>query len=225
MLAKLRASLDAGGRIVEWDYGVWSHPHATRPVGPRRCWPRSTARRRSRPRPPKAPTSPEGQGDRNAVPLYAFPTLRVVHHFLPAMPVRVSALRALGAYHNVFALECFMDELALAAGVDPVEFRLRHLEDERARDVIRLAASKFGWKPGAKAAPAHGYGFAFARYKNLAAYCALAVEVRVDPTRGRVRLMRAVAAVDSGQVVNPTGCATRSRARSSRRRAGRCTRR
>jgi CO/xanthine dehydrogenase Mo-binding subunit len=121
------------------------------------------------------------------------------------MPVRVSALRALGAYHNVFSLESFMDELAIAAGADPVEFRLKHLEDERGRDVIRLAAREFGWKAGVKAPPARGYGFAFARYKNLAAYCAVAVEVHVDTTRGRARLLRAVAAVDSGQAVNPDG--------------------
>jgi nicotinate dehydrogenase subunit B len=86
-----------------------------------------------------------------------------------------------------------------------VAFRLAHLDDERGRDVIRLAAEKFGWKAGAKAPPGRGYGFAFARYKNMAAYCALAVEVSADVTRGRIRLVRAVAAVDSGQVVNPDG--------------------
>ena len=84
-------------------------------------------------------------GDRNAVPLYTFPSLRVVHHFLPDMPLRVSALRALGAYHNVFVLEGFMDELAQAAGADPVEFRLEHLEDPRARAVVQLAAERFDW--------------------------------------------------------------------------------
>jgi CO/xanthine dehydrogenase Mo-binding subunit len=121
------------------------------------------------------------------------------------MPLRVSALRSLGAYHNVFSLESFMDELAAAAGRDPVEFRIAHLEDPRARDVVKLAAEKFGWKAGATAPPTRGYGFAFAKYKNLAAYCAVAVEVMVDAGRDRVRLVRAVAAVDSGQVVNPDG--------------------
>src|SRR5439155_7443245 len=80
---------------------------------------------------------PEGGGDRNAIPLYKLPNARVIHHFIPAMPVRVSALRALGAYMNVFSIESFIDELARAAAADPVEFRLRHLQDERAREVIQ----------------------------------------------------------------------------------------
>jgi CO/xanthine dehydrogenase Mo-binding subunit len=203
MVGKLRAGLDASGRVVSWDYGVWSCTHSTRPGGAGALLAARHGARAFKPETPKVRRSPEGQGDRNAVPLYAFPTLRVVHHFLPDMPVRVSALRALGAYHNVFALESFMDELAIAAGVDPVEFRLRHLEDARARAVIQRAAEGFGWAT-ARPAPGRGKGFGFARYKNLAAFCAVAAEVAVDPI-GRIRLVRAVAAVDSGQVVNPDG--------------------
>jgi nicotinate dehydrogenase subunit B len=129
----------------------------------------------------------------------------VVPHFSPAMPLRISAMRALGAYHNVFSIESFMDELAGAAGADPVEFRLKHLDDPRGRDVITMAAQRFGWQKGERAPQDRGYGFAFARYKNLAAYCAIATEVEVNPETGRPRLLRAVAAVDSGQVVNPDG--------------------
>ena len=90
-------------------------------------------------------------------------------------PVRVSALRALGGYMNVFTIESFMDELAAAAGADPVEFRLRHLDDPRARDVVTTAAERFGWSSYPRAA-GRGRGFAFAKYKNLAAYCAVAAE-------------------------------------------------
>jgi CO/xanthine dehydrogenase Mo-binding subunit len=121
------------------------------------------------------------------------------------MPLRISAMRALGAYHNVFSIESFMDELAAAAGADPVEFRLKHLDDARGRDVIEKAAQAFGWQEGQKPPPGRGYGFAFARYKNLAAYCAIASEVEVNRQSGRPRLVRATAAVDSGQVVNPDG--------------------
>jgi nicotinate dehydrogenase subunit B len=154
--------------------------------------------------PPKPLPQPEGGGDRNAIPLYRIPSARVVHHFLPAMPLRVSALRALGAYVNVFSIESFMDELALAARADPVEFRLRHLDDPRARDVVTAAAERFGWS-AFKKAPGRGRGFAFARYKNLAAYCAIAVEAEVERETGRTRLVRATAAVDAGQAVNPDG--------------------
>jgi nicotinate dehydrogenase subunit B len=148
---------------------------------------------------------PEGGGDRNAIPIYTFPNAHIVHHFIPEMPLRISAMRALGAYHNVFSIESFMSELAGAAGADPVEFRLRHLQDPRGREVIEKAAQGFGWRKGQKAPPGRGYGFAFARYKNLAAYCAIATEIEVDSETGRPRLVRAVAAVDSGQVVNPDG--------------------
>jgi CO/xanthine dehydrogenase Mo-binding subunit len=154
--------------------------------------------------PPKPLPQPEGGGDRNAIPLYRLPSARVVHHFLPTMPLRVSALRALGAYVNVFSIESFMDELALAAGADPVEFRLRHLDDSRAHDVVTTAAERFGWT-NFKKTSGRGRGFAFARYKNLAAYCAIALEAEVEHETGRTRLVRAVAAIDSGDAVNPDG--------------------
>ena len=120
------------------------------------------------------------------------------------MPVRVSALRGLGAYMNVFSIESFIDELARTAGADPVEFRLRHLDDPRARDVVTAAATRFGWSGYARTR-GRGKGLAFARYKNLGAYLALAVEVEVERESGRTRLVRALAAVDSGQAVNPDG--------------------
>jgi len=116
----------------------------------------------------------------------------------------VSALRSLGAYVNVFSIESFMDELAHVANADPVEFRLRHMADPRAQDVIRLAAQRFGW-PTFKRQTARGRGFAFARYKNLGAYAAIACEVEVWRDSGVVRVIRAVAAVDSGEVVSPDG--------------------
>jgi CO/xanthine dehydrogenase Mo-binding subunit len=154
---------------------------------------------------PKPIPQPEGGGDRNAIPLYSIPNARVVSHFIPDMPLRVSALRGLGAYANVFALESFMDEMARAAEADPVEFRLRHLDDSRARDVVSLAAKEFGWDKNAKMQQGDGRGFAFARYKNLGAYCALALNLTVDRDSGQIRLGRIVAAVDSGMAVNPDG--------------------
>jgi CO/xanthine dehydrogenase Mo-binding subunit len=205
MVTKVRGSLDASGHIVDWNYGVWSNTHATRP-GPAGSLLAARHMEKSFPAPePRALPQPEGGGDRNAIPLYTLPSARVTHHFLPDMPVRVSALRSLGAHMNVFAIESFMDELALAAGTDPVTFRLAHLEDTRARDVITAAADEFHWSARPTPTGGYGYGFAFARYKNLAAYCAVAMQVHVDRETGRARVVRVAAAVDTGQVINPDG--------------------
>jgi nicotinate dehydrogenase subunit B len=205
MVAKVRASLDSAGRIVDWDYGVWSNTHATRP-GPAGALLAAQHMERSFPPPePKPLPQPEGGGDRNSIPPYTLPSAKVTHHFLHDMPVRVSALRSLGAHMNVFAIESFMDELALAAGSDPVALRLAHLDDPRARDVVTAAADEFRWAARPTPAGGHGYGFAFARYKNLAAYCAVAMQVRVDHETGRTRVLRVAAAVDTGQVINPDG--------------------
>ncbi len=202
MIAEVSGATDAGGNIVDWDYGVWSNTHNRRPaVGGLML--QNAALPDPLPVPPPTPIPmPEGGGERNSNPIYAFPNARVVSHFIPEMPVRVSALRSLGAYLNVFAIESFMDELAEGAGADPVDFRLRHLKDERAKAVIALAAEKFGWAAGK---PGEGRGFAFARYKNLGAYCAIALSLRVEHETGQIRLGRIVAAVDSGQEVNPDG--------------------
>jgi nicotinate dehydrogenase subunit B len=208
MVVKVNGSVDEHGRIVDWDYAVWSNTHSMRPGGAGSLLAaRHLAEPFAEPAPKPIPM-PEGGGDRNSIPLYKFPSTRVISHFLPAMPIRVSALRALGGYMNVFAIESFMDELAAAAGADPVEFRLKHLDDTRASDVIATAAQRFGWSTRPpRPLPGRGYGFAFARYKNLAAYCAIACEVEVEHSTGRARMVRAVAAVDSGEVVNPDGIA------------------
>jgi len=203
MIGKTRATLDASGNVSGWQYDVWSNTHSTRPgkageLAP--AWSLAKPFQLSAPRPLP---QPEGGGDRNAIPLYKFAS-RVTHHFIPEMPMRVSALRGLGAYTNIFAIESFMDELAAAAKADPVEYRLRHIDDARARDVIRMAAERFGWDSYRKQ-NGNGRGFAFARYKNLAAYCALAMEVKADRESGDLRVLRVVAAVDSGEAVNPDG--------------------
>ena len=203
MISRVRAALDAAGNVTGWQYDVWSNTHSTRPGKAGELAAAWSVEKPFRPSPPRAIPQPEGGGDRNAIPLYKFPA-RVTHHFIPEMPLRVSALRALGGYMNVFSIESFVDELAAAAKADPVEFRLRHLDDPRGGDVIRLAAERFGWEAYQKQ-NGRGRGFAFARYKNLAAYCALAMEVEVERETGDLRVLRVVAAVDSGEAVNPDG--------------------
>jgi CO/xanthine dehydrogenase Mo-binding subunit len=99
-----------------------------------------------------------------------------------------------------------MDELALSADVDPLEFRLRHLVDERARAVLTAAAEKVDW-PSCRetSAEGEGWGMALAQYKNLQCYCAIIVKLRVDRQSGNVAFKRVIIATDAGQVVNPDG--------------------
>jgi CO/xanthine dehydrogenase Mo-binding subunit len=145
---------------------------------------------------------PTGGADRNAIPLYDFPVQEISYNFIPSMPIRVSALRSLGAFANVFAIESFMDELAAAANVDAIEIRLRHLQDARAREVIETVAKAAGWTTSEQGNATRGRGLGFARYKNRSAYCAVIAEVEVAAT---LRVRRVFAAVDAGQVVNPDG--------------------
>jgi len=205
MVVELQATLGADGRIADWRHDVWSNTHSTRPVSAGGLLAgREVDPPFAQPAPRPIPM-PEGGGQRNGSPLYALANAKGVYHFVEQMPVRVSALRSLGAHMNVFAIECFMDELAKAAGVDPVAFRLAHMTDIRARDVIETAANRFSWATRPRSAAGRGCGFGFARYKNLAAYCAVAMEIAIDRDSGEVRLPRVVAAVDSGEAVSPDG--------------------
>jgi CO/xanthine dehydrogenase Mo-binding subunit len=145
------------------------------------------------------------------------------------MPLRTSSLRSLGAFLNVFAIESFMDELAAAAGADPVGFRLAHLSDPRARRVIEEAAAMSGWAARGEGGRGEGgrgeggrgeggrgeggrgeesrdegtgFGLAFARYKGTSGYCAAVAEVAADTS---ISLRRLWLAVDVGRVINPDG--------------------
>jgi CO/xanthine dehydrogenase Mo-binding subunit len=207
MAMKLSASLDAEGNVVDWQHELWSHPHNARPGSPDGvnllgAWLLASPAKAPY---PVDPPQPSGGSDRNSIPLYDFPNQKITKHYLPEMPIRTSALRTLGGYANVYALESFMDELAAAAGMDPIAFRLRHLKDPRARAVIEMAADRANWKAGDKGDGERGRGFAFAKYKNLACYCAIVVDVELNRKTGAVRISRAVAAVDAGLIVNPDG--------------------
>jgi nicotinate dehydrogenase subunit B len=103
---------------------------------------------------------------------------------------------------NVFAIECFIDELAERAGVDPVEYRLSMLTDPRARRLIQNLAERCNWSARGEAGTGRGLGLGWARYKNKAAYAAVAVEVDVDQ---EVRLRRVWCTADAGLVINPDG--------------------
>jgi CO/xanthine dehydrogenase Mo-binding subunit len=205
MSTELEASLDAEHRIVFWKHEIWSNRHNARPTTAGRTWAGSELDPPFPEQKGKPIPMPEGDASRNSNPLYALPTTHVVFHYIPAMPVRVSSLRSLGAHLNVFSIESMFDELAKTAGVDPLALRLAHMEDQRARDVMQSAADHFGWSKRTKGDGQRGCGFAFARYKNIGAYCAIALEVNVERETGRAQVIRVVAAVDSGQAVNPDG--------------------
>ena len=206
---ELRASLDAGGRVVQWSHESSGDSYALRPrAGPDRAGAARLLSSRFLPDPPPPFVPGPAMGrhvgiHRNLDPLYGFAGRRLVKHLVRGLPLRTSALRSLGGYANVFAIECFVDELAAAAGSDPVEFRLRHLEDERARRTIRAAAEQMaGWP----AAEGRGRGLGFARYKNVQAYAAVAVELEVTDA-AEVKLHRMALAADAGEVVDRAGLA------------------
>ena len=211
MIINIDASIDHEGNITEWKHELWSNTHSTRPGEPtgdnllsswylEKPFPAS---------PVKNIPQPAGGSDRNAVPLYVFPNQKIINHLIDVMPLRVSALRTLGAYANVFAIESTMDDLAKLAKIDPVQFRLKHLEDQRAKDVIVKVASMSSWKPGQissrKSGKLYGRGIAFAKYKNLSVYVATVADVVVDPISGKVTVSNLYAAADGGLVINPNG--------------------
>jgi nicotinate dehydrogenase subunit B len=206
MIMRVKAAL-ADGKIAEWNYDLWSNTHSTRPteIGGNNLlasWYLANAQNQA---PPRTIPQPAGGGDRNAIPLYDFPRQRVVHHFIKEMPLRVSALRTLGAYSNVFAIESFLDELARAAKADPIAFRLAHLKDSRARAVIESVARNANWKDGEAGDGRRGRGIGFAKYKNLSVFVAVIAEVEVDAASGVIKVPRAFAVADAGQIVNPDG--------------------
>jgi CO/xanthine dehydrogenase Mo-binding subunit len=206
MVVAMSGSIDGSGRIVDWRHEMWSNPHIARP-GLQET-PSLLAAWHLHPpfaQPPGIDALPGGKpaSQRNAVPIYDFHNQRVVHHVLDRLPVRTGTLRAIGGFINTFAIECFMNELAHSAGVDPIELRLRHLSDERATAVIKAARERSGLE-GRRRDGSHGMGLGFARYSNEASYAAVVVEVDVGES---IKVVRAVAAVDCGRTINPNGVA------------------
>jgi CO/xanthine dehydrogenase Mo-binding subunit len=203
MVIDMEATLDAGGNIASWKHELWSNGHTHRPgrsPKPALIAPAHLAKPFERSH-AIDPALPAGGSERNAIPLYEFPGLLVAKNYVRDTPRRASSLRALGAYGNVFAIESFMDELAAAAGADAIEFRLRHLKDARGRAVLQKLIPNFN---GFKRTEARGHGIAFARYKNIGAYCAVLAEVEAGEA---LRLTRLVVAADVGLAINPDGVA------------------
>lgn len=137
-------------------------------------------------------------GGSSIQPLYDIPNVRTQTHSSRS-PLRQGSYRALAATANSFARECHIDDLAHAVGVDPLEFRLANLRDDRLRAVLQAAAEKFGW--GRKPPQGHGYGIAGSSEKG--SYVATCAEVAVDRNAGGIKVLRAVTAFECGAIVNP----------------------
>jgi len=202
MVMEARGGLDQQGNVTAWDYQVWTPTHSSRPNG------RAGSLLAGAHAGMEAGTPNQSGADRNANHTYDFKNNRVMVHWLNSSPLRASALRGLGSPQNTFANESFMDELAIAAGADPVEFRLRHMSDHRAKVVLEAAAKTSAWPN--RPAPSHtdlksGRGVAYLRYDRTEAYVAAVADVEVNPADGEVRVRRVVVAHDCGLIINPDG--------------------
>ncbi|ABD53792.1 xanthine dehydrogenase family protein molybdopterin-binding subunit [Jannaschia sp. CCS1] len=204
MSARLTASLDESGRIDRWTHTVKSFTHLTRPGwgdGVNLC----SAWRMAQPK-QQAPTADPGQvpfggaGCRNAPPIYNVPAV-IDYALIPDRPLRTSAVRALGAHLNVFAIEAMMDDLAETVAADPIDFRLNHLPDPRARRVLDRVREISDWPPAPSDGEA-GRGLGFARYKNSGAYCAIVADIALD---AEIKVSRVWCVVDAGLAINPDG--------------------
>ncbi len=203
-LVEIDGGVDRSGRICAWHIQIWSHTHIKRPgwggdINLLGAW--AVDPPIVEPEDKDAPL-PAGGGLRNSIALYDLPHQQVTHHFIGHSPLRVSALRSLGAYANIFAIESFLDELAAKTGADPVAFRLRHLADPRGRAVIEAVARLSDWPPTMPAGRGAGMGIGFGRYKNRSAYCAVVARVRVEE---EVHVDKVWAVVDAGCIINPDG--------------------
>jgi nicotinate dehydrogenase subunit B len=141
------------------------------------------------------------RAERNAIPTYAFGHHRVINHRVLSMPLRTSALRSLGAHCNVFASESFMDEIARETGVDPLQFRLRHLQDPRGRAVLEKAVEMAGWTQRQRR-EGEGVGIGYARYKHNGAYCAVVAHIEAQQD---IRVRHVWLAADVGRIVDGDG--------------------
>jgi len=203
-LLSISGAVSADGRILDWRTEMWI-PKTTRGL-------------------PSIPLlAPEAAGlehvpglntgliSQNGDPPYSAESIQVIAHWLKDAPLRPAPIRSPGKPANCFAVESFVDELAAAAGVDPVEFRLRGLKDPRAIEVIKRTAAMMKWQPqayqlaNANDAIARGRGIAYIRYKHSEAYVGMGMDVAVERASGRITVERVVCAHDCGQIINPDG--------------------
>jgi CO/xanthine dehydrogenase Mo-binding subunit len=212
MVMNLKAGLDASGKIVGWDYHGWTANRGGRP-GPPGNIPSGVLAGFAEPAPPPSPPAspPLGDDGLNSTPWYAFPTQRVISYGVYSPWLFTGPLRSPSRLQNTFATESFMDELAAAAGADPVAFRLGHTSDARLTAVIRRVADAAGWQARPSPAPAQtgavrtGRGIAAVRYEGNSAWVAAIIALTVDTASGAIAVTQVAVAHDCGVIVNPDG--------------------
>ncbi|RZM30296.1 MAG: xanthine dehydrogenase family protein molybdopterin-binding subunit [Pedobacter sp.] len=193
MYMELEAVLAKDGRIAHFRNDIWSDAHYIRGN------PGYLNVEALRANPVIQKANPVGSGGyRNADLYYKVPNQTVTANFFSG-PLRTSNLRSLGSYANLFAVESFMDELAAQSGIDPFEFRIMHLEDKRAIEVLERLRQKVNTLPKEKNT---GIGIGFSRYKNSAAYIAVAAQVKVHPSTFKITPVKLWAVVDVGEVIS-----------------------
>ena len=202
-LLELRAAVDGDGQITAWETQAWL-PLATANL------PNVPLLSLDAAGIPQTPGRSTGLIYQNVDPSYTMPNLNAVVHWIPDAPLRTSAIRAPGKVANTFAVESFVDEVASAARVDPVEFRLRRLTNPRGVEVLKRVAARMGWQPRPSPRPADpaaavltGRGIAYIHYKQEETLVAMGMEVAVERATGRIRVTRVVCAQDCGLMINP----------------------
>ena len=220
MVHQMNGGLSSNGTVAAWEHTVYTPTHNTRPGGAGAL----LAAQALGVLPPALPNAPTNAGTRNGPINYTFTDSRLIAKHVrifstvpggraPSVPLthtllRPSALRALGGFSNNFANESFVDEMAAAAGADPLVFRLAHLSDPRAIGVLNAMAQQARWTQPIMPSPnglPRGRGIAFSRYETVETYVATYAEVEVNPDTGAVRVVRVVVAHDCGQIINPDG--------------------
>lgn len=198
----------AEGKVTAFSADVFSDTHRGRPrPGPNRAGPAKLLANRFRAEPMAPYVSPANMGThagmhRNLDPIYDFPEKRLVKNLVRGLPHRTSAMRCLGAVANIFAIESLMDELAGRASMDPVAFRMAHLNDPRALAVLQELDRQLVLRP--KRDSDTGRGIAYAQYKNVMTRVGVAVDLAVTD-RAEVELLHVTVVADAGRVVDPDG--------------------
>jgi nicotinate dehydrogenase subunit B len=200
-LLQHRAALDEGGNLLAWESELFA-PDRSKPFAVTL----TTAEHAGLPKDEAFP----GNIHQGMAVSYTFPNIQSTAHWLAETPFRPSWIRTPGRMQNTYANECFMDECALAANADPLEYRRRYLKDARGLELLDRLVKLANWQPR-KGAPkptgdiAKGRGVSYIKYELVRTYVGVVADVTVNRKTGKVTVDRFYVAHDCGQIINPDG--------------------